>query len=198
MEDSENYFFVFKHQKLKTQPILWPYWLLTIKKCWPMPTHIDPCWPTLLIFKVEKLAPLTKCTKISTLYMAHNSVKWEGIWYLMTSMVYKNQHSLWMWKLLLQSEKDLKAPKISNTSVWQVHGRVFPPCRAPWGEPSQPISSFATKIKTIVTRFFNENPMCYILADRPGVHGKPAWGGIVGGGGLQQQGRQVPFCWSSN
>ena len=25
--------------------------------------------------KVEKLAPLTKCTKISTLYMAHNSVK---------------------------------------------------------------------------------------------------------------------------
>ena len=27
--------------------------------------------------KVEKLAPLTKCAKISTLYMAHNSVKWD-------------------------------------------------------------------------------------------------------------------------
>ena len=29
--------------------------------------------------KVEKLAPLIKMTKIKTLYMAHNNVKYEGI-----------------------------------------------------------------------------------------------------------------------
>ena len=37
-------------------------------------------WP-IPLFKVEKLGPLTKCTKISTLYMAHNSVKWEEVFF---------------------------------------------------------------------------------------------------------------------
>ena len=43
------------------------------------------------LIKVEKLAPLTKCTKISTLYMAHNSVKWEHEFEKMGNVIDRNE-----------------------------------------------------------------------------------------------------------
>ena len=50
---------------------------LQLQKCWCQSQWLTREW--WLIIKVEKLAPITKCTKISTLYMAHNSVKWEKV-----------------------------------------------------------------------------------------------------------------------
>ena len=51
--------------------------ILHLHKCWCQSQWLTTEW--WLIIKVEKLAPITKCTKISTLYMAHNSVKWEKV-----------------------------------------------------------------------------------------------------------------------
>ena len=61
--------------------------------------------------KVEKLAPLTKCTKISTLYMAHNSVKWEVydmLWRIMLWYKVKTKDNL----------KDQKSNDFSKTYTW--------------------------------------------------------------------------------